>query len=314
MIGLSIPGLPTAGSLSGLAVFHNTIQILMGESAQSMVDVTAMFPPMSMLTIHYEDPISFQADTLELSFVDIGDQIIKSKQVKKGIWIKVKIDQWNRDYPSSHVQRDLGSFQLDQIKTQWPPTQVTFMASSVPISEQIKLTLQNKTRFALTLKDLGQQVADENHLGYVWDVPADGRANYRVMSQAQQWNESDLQMLSRYLRQNALSMKIKDVNGKQSIVVFDEQELEKKPPVYTIDFSQPGAGIGLVHGELTTQSQDIYSGSQLAYYDSNANTLYVGKADAPPDTADGSKETLNVKDLKSAQPGGSGEDIATEGD
>lgn len=316
MIGLdTVSGLLGGGSASGMAVFHNTIQILVGTSAQgSMVDATAMFPPMPLLTIHYEDPISFQADTLELTFTDIGDQIIKSKQIKKGIWVKVKINQWNRDYPGSNVQKDLGSFQVDQIKTQWPLSQVTLMASSVPISEQIKLTLQNKTRFALTLQDLAQQVATENHLGYKWDVssssPAGQRANNRTMSTAQQWNESDLQMLSRHLRENGLSMKIKDINGKQTLVVFDEQDLEQKPPVYTIDFSQPGAGIQLIHGELTTQSQDIYSGSELAYYDPNSNTLVVGVAKAPPDTADGSGEDLKAKDMRGAQPNGSGEDIA----
>lgn len=316
----AIAGLVSGSSLSGMMVFHNTITILMGASVQSMVDVTQMLPPMSMLSIHYEDPISFQADTLDLTFADIGDQIIKSTSLtqsvtlKKGVWVKVKIDQWNRDYPGSHVQRDLGSFQIDQIKHSWPPSQTTLMASSVPIGEQIKLTLQNKTRLTANLKDLASQVAAENHLGFQWNVKANSPQEIKSMSQAQQWNESDLQMLSRYLRSNALSMKIKDINGKQTLVVFDEQDLEKGPPVYTIDFSLPGAGIQLIHGELTTQSQDIYSGSELADYDPNTNTFTVGKADAPPETADGTKEQLKIKGLKFLHEGGAGEDIAVPGD
>lgn len=324
--GIVSPASSAAGSISGFSVFHNNIQILMGTSNTKLVDVTAGFPPMSMISIHYEDPISFQADTLEVTFADIGDQIIKSGsliaagdvQLKKGNWIKVKIDQWNRDYMGSHVQRDLGTFQIDQIKTRWPPSQVTIMASSLPISSQAKLTLQNKTRFAVTLAQLTQQVAQENGYAFKWDVgstsPAGSRANVRVMSTASQWNESDLSMLSRYLRENGLSMKIKDIGGKQTLVVFDEQDLEQKPPVYTIDFSQPGAGIALEHGELTTQSQDIYAGSQLAYYDSNSNQVYYGVADAPPDTADGSKDKLKVTDVRHASVGGAGEEKAVKGD
>jgi hypothetical protein len=310
----TVSGLVSGGSLSGMAVFHNTIQILMGTTMQNMKDVTAMFPPLSFMSIHYQDPISFEADTLELTFADIGDQIIKSTQVRKGIWVKVKIDQWNRDYPGSHVQRDLGSFQIDQIKSQWPPTQVTLMATSVPISSQIKLTLNNKTRLAINLQQLGQQVASENGLGYEWDVPASSSANNRPLSTASQWNESDLSMLSRMCRENALSMKIKDINGKQTLVIFDEQQLEKGPPQYTIDFSQPAAGIALIHGELTTQSQDIYSGSQLSWFDPNSNTLYVGRATAPPDSADGSVEQLNSWYTRNLGKDASGQDIATKGD
>lgn len=322
MIGLSsVTGLLSGGSLSGLAVFHNTIQILMGESSQSMVDVTAAFPPMSMISIHYEDPISFQADTLELVFADIGDQIIKSSNLasqgqnfaplKKGMWLKVKIDQWNRDYPGSHVQRDLGTFQLDQIKTRWPPTQVTLMATSVPISEGLKLTLENKTWITTGLRDLGEQVARANHLGFVWDVDPNAHASIQTMSQAQQWNESSLTMYARYLKNNAMSMKIKEVNGRQCIVVFDEQSLEKKPPVYTIDFSQPGAGIELTRGELTTQSQDIYSQSQYAQYDPNENALYTAEADAPADSATGSGAVLNTTDKRRAL---GQDDMATKDD
>lgn len=299
MIGISdltsvASGVLSGGSLSGMAVFHNTVQILIGESAQSMVDVTAMMPPMALITIHFEDPISFQADTLELTFADIGDQIIKSARMKKGLWVKVKINQFNRDYPGSHVQKDLGSFQIDQIKTRWPPTQVTLMASSVPIGSQVKLTLQNKTRLATTLPNLAETVAKENGWKFLWDAPTDTHAYTAQLSQAQQWNESDLSMLSRMLRSNGLAMKIKEINGFQTLVVFDEQDLEKKPPVYTIDFAQPGAGICLEHGELTTQSQDIYSGSTFAWFDSNSNTFYVADANAPPETATGSKEWLKT--------------------
>lgn len=294
----AVPAAPTSApagsfslpsSLSALAVFHNAFQILVGSSTSNLKDVTAMFPPLQMVAIHYEDPISFQADTLEITFQDIGDKIIKSANIKKGMWMKIKIFQYNRDYPSSKVLKDLGSFQVDQIKQRWPISQTTLMATSVPIDQQIKLTLKNKTRFTASLKQLGQTVAQENHLGFLWD----SKRPDKPINEANQWNESDLQMLSKYCKNNAMSMKIKDIKGKQTLVIFDEQEYEQKPPVFTIDFSKAGAGFGLIHGELTTQSQDIYSTATLSYYDPNANQVYVAKATAPPGSADGVIEELN---------------------
>lgn len=306
----SIPGMPGLGGAGGAGVFRDEIQILMGTDQSSMKDVTQMFPPLSKLTIHYEDPISFQSDTLEITFSDIGKLIIKSANIKKGLWLKVKILQYNRDYPGSLVQRDLGSFMIDQIKHVWPITQTTLMASSVPISSQIKLTLQNRTRLAVSIRDLGEQVAKENGLAFQWAAPA---IRNRVINEAQQWNESDLQMLSKVCKSNGLSFKIKDINGKQTLVIFDEQDLEKQPPVYTIDFNLLGAGMELTHGELTTQSQDIYSTSKLCYYDPYSNTLYVAQAKAPDGTAEGSGAALISNDHKNTAVGGSGSPMSKDG-
>lgn len=297
-------------SLGGMVVFHDQIQILIGKDQASMKDVTAMFPPLSMLNLHYQDPISFQADTLEITFTDIGNKIINSSQINKGLWMKVKILQHNRDYPGSLVQKDLGSFMIDQIKHVWPISQTTLMASSVPISSQIKLTLQNRTTLAGSLRTLGARVAAENGLEFLWDCPP-GRD--RPLNEAQQWNESDLQMLSRYCRSNGLSFKIKDINGKQTLVIFDEQDLEQKPPVYTIDFNMKGAGIQLTRGELTTQSQDIYSTSRLCYYDAYTNQLYVAGAAAPKGTATGSGEDLRAYGHTNTAPNGSGSNMSAKG-
>jgi hypothetical protein len=282
-------GFPSIGSLSGIAVFHTTVTILIGASQDKMQDVTHLFPPMQMVSIHFEDPISFQADTLEVSFADIGDQILKNKQIHKGIWLQIKIDQWNRDYPGSHVQKDLGSFMIDQIKAQWPITQTTLLGSSVPINQKIKLTLKNRTLLTSDIMTLGKTIAKENGLQFQW---MKGTRNYYLPT-LQQWNESDLQALSKVCRSHALAFKIKAVNGKQTLIIFDEQLLEDAPPVYTIDFAKPGAGIDLEHGELTTQSQDIYSSTVLSWYDSYDAANLVAQATAPPESPSGSAEDLN---------------------
>jgi len=300
----------SVSSLAGAAVFRDEIQILIGSSQASMQDVSSIFPPLNKVSLHYQDPISFQSDTLDLVFEDIGDRIINSTKIQKGMWIKVKILQYNRDYPGSLVQKDLGSFMIDQIKQTWPISQTTLMATSVPIDQQIKLTLQNKTRLAVSISSLGAEVAKENNLGFLWQAPA---TKDKPLGEIQQWNESDLQMLSRVCRSSGLSYKIKDIGGRQTLVIFDEQDLEQKPPVYTIDFHLPGAGIKLVHGELTTQSQDIYSQSVLSYYDPYTNTVYFAQAKAPAGTATGSGEIQKSYGHNNTAVDGSGSDISLKG-
>jgi hypothetical protein len=270
---------PTLAPLTAVLVNHTTFQISMGTQQNNMVDVTAQLPPLQLISLHYSDPISFEADTLDLTFSDVKDQIINNSKVKKGIWMQVVIHQYNKDYQFSHVKRDIGSFMIDQIKQSGPPTQTTLMGSSVPIDQQIKMTLQNRTIFTTSLAGLAQRVASENNMGI--DVSDAGVRANQPISQAEQWNESDLQMLSRMCKSKGLAMKITTVNGKNTIVIFDEQVYEQRPSVYTIDFSLPGAGIGMTHWELTTQSQDIYSTTQLMVYDHDTNTLIVGQSKDP---------------------------------
>ena len=301
---ISIPGVTSPGSLAGALVNHTTFQISMGADAGALVDVTALLPPMSLLKIHYIDPISWEADTIDLIFTDIKDQIINNSKIKKGVWMKVTINQFGKDYPGSHTQRALGTFMIDQIKQSGPPTQTTLMASSLPIDSQIKYTLKNQTRFTTDLKGLAQDVATENGLKLDWQ--ATEVQGQRQLDQAEQWNETDLQMLIKYLKSNALCMKIKD--GK--IIVFDEQAWEQKPAVYTIDWSKPGAGMEMTNWELTTQSQDIYSQAQLAYFDPSTGQYYIGQAPAPEGAAEGSSESLNVYDHPALTKASGGEDVA----
>jgi phage protein D len=299
---MAIPSVPSVPSISGVLVYNTTFTILIGADKSSLVDITKTLPPMEQISLHYSDPISFQSDTLDLIFPDIGDQIITNNKVKKGIWIQVIIDQYNRDYLGSHTQRDLGTFMIDQIKQRGPPSQTTIMATAVPISSHIKLTIQNKVIPATSLKDVVTRIARQNGLDPVWDVKNPNKD--RKLSQVHQYNESDLTLLSKLLKQNALSIKIS--NGK--LIVFDEQEYELKPAVYKIDFTRPGAGIGMTEWELTTQSQDIYNTSQAAYFDPATAQLAAAKATDPMQTS-GSGEQLNTTDWPYLQPEVGGEEI-----
>src|SRR5258708_4639434 len=211
----------TSFSLAGSLVFRVTYQILMStdDTGSSFVDVTTLFPLMEIVTLRAEDPISFQADTLEIIGADIGDRLLNSKNIVKGNWVKLTIHIWNRDYIGSHVAKDFGSYQIDRIRQQGPPTQISIYGTSVPINSQIKLTVQNKQFFASDLKSLATKVATENGLTPVLDFP-DNRNP--TLGSIQQWNESDLTYLSRLCVSNGLAMKIRD----RQLILFDEQTYE----------------------------------------------------------------------------------------
>jgi hypothetical protein len=266
-----------ASSLSGLSVFHTTFQILLStdSTGTKMVDVTALFPnPLELLYFRYEDHIAFQADNLELIVSDIGDRVINSKQVVQGNWLQIIIHQWNKTYPGEHVAKDIGTMQIDQIEQVWPPTQTCVMATSVPISISIKYTQKNEMNFTTDLKTYGQKVATEQGLAYSWQVPDYKDPSLNTLNI---WNETDLQYLSRLCKSHGFAMHIKN----KTLIIFDEQTAENAAPVYTIDFSKPGAGINLEHGRLTTQSQDIYSQAFVSLYDPDSGDTTEGGAKAP---------------------------------
>lgn len=321
-----------SAGLSGLLVFHSTMDILISPASGSsgedtagdtvntpgnFQDISSIFPPVSVLSLRYEDHISFQADNLEIICPDPNDTIINNKAIRKGTWLKIKLHQWNAEYPGSHTMMDTGSHQIDQIKQVGPPTQTVLMATSVPIGGKIKTTLENKVILTTDLYTLAKNIAERNGLRLRWIASPKGNI---MIGQAQQWNETDLMMLSRYLKSRALSMKIRD----GTLIVFDEQEAELQPPVYTVDFGSKSFGLGLsrtgsvkglVHWELTTQSQDIYSLATLDFYDPNSggnqNTTVL---DPNGESQSGTKEELHLyEDPGSPSTKTPGDDIADLG-
>src|SRR5260221_12206505 len=94
----------TGFSLAAALVFRVTYQIFIStdDTGSSFVDVTTLFPPMVIVTLRAEDPISFQADTLEIIAADIGDRLLNNKSIVKGNWLKITIHIWIRDYTGSH--------------------------------------------------------------------------------------------------------------------------------------------------------------------------------------------------------------------
>src|SRR5258708_12141972 len=124
----------TSFSLAGSLVFRVTYQIFIStdDTGSSFVDVTTLFPPMEIVTLRAEDPISFQADTLEIIAADIGDRLLNNKSIVKGNWLKLTIHIWNRDYTGNHVPKNFVSFKINQIKQQTPITQITFHRTTLP--------------------------------------------------------------------------------------------------------------------------------------------------------------------------------------
>ncbi len=277
----------TSFSLAGSLVFRVTYQIFIStdDTGSSFVDVTTLFPPMEIVTLRAEDPISFQADTLEIIAADIGDRLLNNKSIVKGNWLKLTIHIWNRDYTGSHVAKDFGSFQIDRIKQQGPITQISIYGTSVPINSQIKLTVKNAQFFTSDLETLATKVATENGLKPVFDIPDNRNV---TLGSIQQWNESDLTYLSRLCVEHGLAMKIRD----RKLIIFDEQTYEFHAPIYTIDCSKPGWGINLEHFDLDSQSQDIYSVATVSYDPTGSGEKVVGTATAPTDS--GSKESYNI--------------------
>jgi len=294
----------SVSGISGILVYHTTLDITIGG-----IDVTKLFPAINTISLHYEDVIAFQADTLEIICPDIHDQLIKSKWLKKGIKLNVNIHVWNADYPGSHVVIRCGDFEIDVIEQVGPPTQLRISATSIPISGQLKLTWVYQIWPGISIKDIASQVAARNHIGFVWDAP--NTKNVPMESFTQNY-EADLTMVSRLCREHGLAMAVKD--GK--MIIFDEQMYETKPAVYTLNFTNPTV-IKLVRWKLTTKSQDIYNQAQYLEYNPNTAQLTGAAVGVPDDNTTGTKELVtklgSMSDPTTSGEAGTGGDLG-EGD
>lgn len=280
------------GSIAGSLVRRTVLTILIQGQ-----DLSSLFPPIEHVSLRYEDMISFQTDNLELICPDIGDQVLNNPLVKRGNSLRVKIDCFNTDYIGSHTQIDTGEFDIDQIRSTGPPSQIHLLGTSVPLGSHLKLTLQHQVIFGTSLRDLGAKIAAENNLDFKWDVGSDPNGmRDKLVEQLDEHGETELQALSRLCKEQALDMKITaDRHGsfQGTLIIFDPQAYELKPPVYVVDFQKPAA-IKLLHWVLDSRSQDIYSRATFNFM--NVDDGQVSPVTtAFPDTAQnsGSGESLN---------------------
>ncbi|WP_409969622.1 hypothetical protein RFF05_06830 [Bengtsoniella intestinalis] len=157
-------------------------------------------------------------ETLVLASVYGGDAATK-------ITATITKENWNNDGISASLP--CGSFELDSIVVDGPPSQVTLKATALPYSCQIRQTVNSKAWEGYRLSGIIAEMATKHGMTYLYESSIDPSYD-----RLEQYYVSDIVFLEHLctLAGNA----IKSTNN--TLVVFDQRAYESKDAVRTIAF------------------------------------------------------------------------------
>ena len=120
---------------------------------------------------------------------------------------------------------DCGQFELDSVDASGPPNTITIKATALPYSAQIRQTEKSKAWEAYTLSGIANEMAAANGMTCMFLANSD--PSY---GRVEQYKQSDIAFLSKLCHEAGISLKATN----NLIVLFDQEDYEKKPPVLTI--------------------------------------------------------------------------------
>ena len=244
-----------------------------------------------LITMSYTDNEEDEADDLQIKLQDrskiwlgkwLNDTMQAAaygiKQGTKGLTITAGIKQMR---PSGKViSADFGSFELDQLKAAGPPSQIQIKGTSLPYSNGVRTEERDKSWEGYTLKSIGQEIATNAGLGFIYDCPDD--PNYARVEQAKQ---TDIAFLQQLCHDNGKSLKISGFK----LIIFDQARYESLEAVTTIRW-EDGT---YTKYNLDTQDGDThYDQCTVSYYDASNGVKYEATVNADDYDAEAKEWTV----------------------
>jgi phage protein D len=190
------------------------------------------------LNMHYVDSCDgLKADDFQLQLADRDRRFISDWSPDIGTFLDVSIitERWFSPNGAT-LSFDCGRFWIDSVEFELPQSTLTIKASSIPTGVRIKAANETRGWENSSLKKIAQQIASESNMTLDWQ--ADGDPQY---TRTEQTEESALA----YLRKRAEDAKLSIKVHRNSIVIFDEQKWEEKPPSFSLVYGDAQATSGL---------------------------------------------------------------------
>ena len=154
---------------------------------------------------------------------------------------------------------DCGTFEIDEIELGGSPNTATIKAVSTPVTAALRGEKRTKAWESTSLKEIAQAIAQRAGLESFYQAK---EIKYQRVDQR---DESDLAYLNRLCLESSLNLKV----GSGQVVIYDEQEFEKRAPVSTID---------VLGGQVTgysfkSKTRTVYKKAEVSYRDPSANTV-----------------------------------------
>jgi phage protein D len=188
---------------------------------------------------------------------------------------------WNGDGKDSLLE--CGTFELDSVTADGPPSTVTLKATSLPYTSTIRQTKKTRAWEKYTLSGIAKEMAKKNGMGCLFSS-----SNDPSYSRVEQYLTSDIDFLSTLCHAAGISLKATN----NQLVLFDQATYESKGATITIKKN----GGSYLKWKLSTGSADTqYTSCRVSYTTANGSliqgTAYVDDYDEDSD----SNQQLEIK-------------------
>ena len=241
-----------------------------------------------LLSIAYDDSDEDDSDSLTIKVQD-REEIWACKwlaamwEAGKGMSIQAVIASRNRNSDGGDSVLECGSFELDSVTSQGPPSTITIKGTSVPYNNTLQQTQQSKSWESYDLRNIAGEIAAKADMGLMY-LPGGSPFYERV----EQYRCSDLAFLSKLCQDAGFSLKISN----KIIIIFEQREYEKRSPVRTF---QKNDGTYSKYKLYTSETQ-VYALCHV-YYNNNGTIIeWTEKAeDYDPKNKSNQKLEINQK-------------------
>lgn len=220
----------------------------------------SLAPYLKNLTV--TDNIGGCADDLQITLEDRASlwQGLWLPEIGATLDVSLVCENWPE--LSGTVYR-LGLFEIDEVTSSAPPSEVQIKAVSVPDDNHLRGVERTRSWEKAELKRIANDIATGATLTLRYET------NYNpIIDRAEQSAESDLMFLCKLLQDYGLALKIFD----KKLVIFDEADYEKAKPTIKIHFPRTNSSqstafdITAITGySLKRKLRDVYKACHVKY-------------------------------------------------
>ena len=277
-IAIEPPDAPEPIVITGIESTGESGFVLHSEVAVSFDGVDISEPiNEGLLSLSFTDNEEDEADDLQIKLQDktnkwltqwLNDTMQQAvygiKSSTKGMTISAGVKQF---WPDGTIRSaDFGFFELDELKSSGPPSQILIKGTSLSYANGIRTEERDKSWENYTLRKIGEEIADKGRLGFLYDCPKD--PSY---SRVEQTKQTDIAFLMQLCHDNGFSLKISGLK----LIIFDQARYESMTPYTTIRWMDGT----YTKYDLQTQDGDThYDQCTVIYYDAASGTRYEGIA------------------------------------
>ncbi len=193
------------------------------------VDITESITPY-LLSLTYTDSEEDESDSLQIQLQDRGglwleswlNQAVEASAASKlSMSATITPENWG----NSGGSLPTGSFELDSVEAQGPPSTVSIKGSSLAYGSSIRQTKKTKAWKKYSLSGIANEIAGNAGMSCMYEAACDP-----TYKRKEQTKKSDITFLSELCHDAGISLKCTD----GQLVLFDQSVYEAMPPIMTI--------------------------------------------------------------------------------